>query len=345
MKILFINLADPEVLGKQSSEALARKHKPSFLIKKPKVTMLQLMQSALEYGKTSHFSLNKQDLKTLQAWLKHRKGNDKIIIAAHGKKEDAEFCYAESDETDVFKTHKLLSAQQLAEFIKHILIMDSGKQRFNLTLSICYGARSQEHEKNHLLHPGEIDWASSFAAKVYASILDFNVKLKAVTGAVQFDSITGSLLVETEEGILAANAQRNSVKAIKQFDQEVISPLVEQFIQQYGKDRFNEYLVKGEYRQNQTALDKAFVEIHQMEEQLKQLTHLKFSNDKKNYGQVIFEYEPRQNRIVISLKHLGNHSLLRTMHREEFVKSPIESAIGFNEELELNSKSIFSSNY
>ncbi len=101
-----------------------------------------------------------------------------------------------------------------------------------MTLSICYSARSQDHEKDHIRQVAEIDIQTSFAAKFYALLItDCHLRLKAVTGSVQFDEKTGALLVESEEVIQVIERYDSCLKALKRFEQEEVQPLLKTLIE------------------------------------------------------------------------------------------------------------------
>lgn len=319
MRILFINLADPVQLGKKSGEALQKKHKP-FFWEKSKITVVQMMDLALQYGNSDNIALDSKELQTIQQWLKNRKKDDKIIIAAHGKIDDTEFCYAETDPDELFKTKKLLSHSQLATFLKMALGIKDQPDFFNITLSICYAARSETYDKDHILDIDEVDILSSFAAKLYKALLaDFYVRMKAVTGSVEFDTKTGSLLVESEEAIGVTREYDALNKAIKLFEQTNVNPLVKEFVEQNGEGAWFDYLNNDEYKKDSTPLDKTFIEFNKMQEKLAELRTIKLQGNKKKYGQIIFDYNVKMNQVTVSFKHQGMKKILKLINRDDFI--------------------------
>lgn len=321
MKLLFINLSDPGVLGAKSGKALEKKHKPSFWSKdKSKITVLNLMDCAVQFANSGIIALDQERLKTLQDWLSGRKQNYKIIIAAHGKVDDTDYCYAESDSTELFKTHKLLNYAQLAVFIKTLFAVKEQKIPFNITLSICYSARSEDHEKDHILQLAEINIQTSFAAKFYALLLaDYNLRLKAVTGSVQFDEKTGSLLVESEEVIQVIERYDQALKEMKCFEQEQVQPILKEFIEKNSYEVWQIYLRDNCYKKNETPLDKIWLEFLALQEKYEQLRLIKNQGSQKHYGQVVFDYNPVADMITISLKHQKKQTVLKTVKRDDFI--------------------------
>ncbi|HHF7349489.1 TPA: hypothetical protein ACPSKE_002696 [Legionella feeleii] len=322
MRILFINLSDPGTLGKKSGEALEKKHKPSFFAKdkSSKVTVLNLMTCALQFADSGTITLDQQTSKTLQDWLSKRKKNYKIIIAAHGKVDDTDYCYAESDPEELFKTHKLLNYAQLATFVKSLLAMKGQKMLFNMTLSICYSARSQEHGKHHIRQLAEIDIRTSFAAKFYALLVtECNLRLKAVTGSVEFDEITGSLLVESEEAIEVMERYDSCLRELKRFEQKTVQPLMTAFIDTNGYDAWEIYLRDNNYKKQDTPLDKVWALFIAIQDKYEELRKVKTQLSQKHYGQIVFHYDPQKDTVTISLKHKEKQTTLKVIKRDDFV--------------------------
>ena len=243
------------------------------------------MTCALQFADSGTITLDQQTSKTLQEWLSKRKKYYKIIIAAHGKVDDTDYCYAESDTEELFKTHQLLNYAQLATFVKNLLAVKGQKMPFNMTLSICYSARSKDHGKDHIRQLGEIDIQTSFAAKFYAlMVTDCNLRLKAVTGSVQFDEITGSLLVESEEVIQVHEHYDSCLRELKRFEQEKVQSLMTAFIEKNGYDAWEIYLRDDGYKKKETLLDKIWTQFLALEAKYEELRKVKLSSVKNIMG-------------------------------------------------------------
>ncbi|RMX18771.1 hypothetical protein EAS68_08150 [Legionella jordanis] len=333
MKILFINIADHKPLGIKAVEALTKKYHPSFFEakSKTKITSLHLMHEAIEFAKSGSLNLSDTDYETLGFWLKNRKAHYKIIIGAHGQKDDVDFCYAQSDEIDILKANKLLSAEQLAHFMASIFRIVPASRKspvFTVMLSICYGARSEEFDRDHIQEFSTINWQSSLAAKVYAHLIQyFPIKMKAATGAVEFDTKNGNLLIESEEALRAHQKFIEVARQLRTFENEKIKPLAKEYIARYGERKWLDYEKKMEYKRGETALDKVFLEFEPMKENLEIIRELKSQNSKKDYGQVVFNFDKKSEQVIIHLKHGGKQMLLVKNTRANFVESCLQNAV------------------
>ncbi|MDI9818577.1 MULTISPECIES: hypothetical protein [unclassified Legionella] len=321
MKILFLNLADPGILGEKAVKSLEKKHRHSFWGKK-KITFLNLMAVAATYADTNTLELDERTQKKLQCWFNHRKQDDKIIIAAHGAIDDTEYCYAQLDSEEIFKTKRLLHYSQLAGFVHLLITHKNNAIPFNITLSICYGARSETYEKNHITDINELDIQSSFAAKLYASLLPFHtIRMKATTGSVEFNEKTGSLLTEHEEAIIAQKSYDNLLQIFRNFEKETVNPLVNKLIEENGKEAWFKFLQQDQSH-NTSPLANAMREFNQMEESLRQL-RIKKLGKSKNYGKIVFTYDIPSETVIILLQHQGQERKLKQIPRSEFL-SPYE---------------------
>lgn len=140
-------------------------------------------------------TLDRDDVEAIREDCRHA---SKIYIIMHGKPEETERGFS----------NKIDGAQQeytwneLARLAK--LLFPFRETTYQVSLIMCYGARSQDYRANHNGGLSENQLKSSFAFKFFRGIcLARNVRMTAVTGAVSTRENDGTSVVETEEWVEA----------------------------------------------------------------------------------------------------------------------------------------------
>jgi hypothetical protein len=129
---------------------------------------------------------------------------DTIVFSAHGRKGDTDNVYC----MDGFDSVRCGDVEGICTlFIA--LLTPSGKQNPNITLSVCYAARSADHQKHHVNDTlSEGDLRSSLAFQLFVGLSGLKpgtqLRLTARTGATSGSEVGTKLLSETEEAIIAS---------------------------------------------------------------------------------------------------------------------------------------------
>jgi hypothetical protein len=118
---------------------------------------------------------------------------DKIIIIIHGMPTDTDAGFTNVDLNGV---RKLCTWDELGHLA--LLLFPKRSKTYNISLVMCYGARSENYRLDHMGNISPEDLKSSFAYKFFRSICNFrNVRMSARTGAVSNDGRLHNI-VETE---------------------------------------------------------------------------------------------------------------------------------------------------
>ncbi|MBS0359487.1 MAG: hypothetical protein JSS53_09475 [Proteobacteria bacterium] len=198
MRILLVNIADSHYLGTQSAEALRK-------VPDTQVDLIQLLAEAKSFIRSPE-DTTFDSKKTVDTSL-----YQKIIIAAHGVKEDTDHCYCNKNprEYELLFRYDQLAAFLNAYFNAGSLSLDDP---MNMTLSICYASRTRQYDIDHILFKDTLDFKQCFAYRFLESLNKLwrgipNVNLSAYTGSIRFNNDTGALEVETEQQIRLQNGE------------------------------------------------------------------------------------------------------------------------------------------
>jgi hypothetical protein len=129
---------------------------------------------------------------------------DRIVLSAHGHKDDTDNVYCEVG----FSSVRCGNVEGIADLFQNLLAL-SGNANPSVTLSVCYAARSAQHQKQHDQALTEQDIRSSLAFKLFVALSEWKpgIRLTARTGAVSASQIGTSLLSETEQAIVASETK------------------------------------------------------------------------------------------------------------------------------------------
>jgi hypothetical protein len=197
MNIVFLNLADndPQGITAKSVRALKTKFPP--------VTGLAWWiygdNTITEYNLIPLLTGGQPKLGTADVTLatvgSHCKSANKVMIAIHGN-------YDNRDRGVVtmgfgVEEKQTVSLDRLCDIVTPLL---PGAGEYNLTLVMCYGARTVTYRLDHFTEA--VDWSSSFAYRFYERIrVGKSLRLIAFTGAVSVDEITGRFKIQAEAAI------------------------------------------------------------------------------------------------------------------------------------------------
>jgi hypothetical protein len=133
----------------------------------------------------------------------------KIVFAAHGHKDDTDNVYCEDGIRGAYRCGTVEGVCTLLI----ALLTPSGKDNPKIALSVCYAARSADHDKHHVKDSlSEGDIRSSLAFKLFAGLSalkpDTKLRMTARTGATSGATVGDKLLSETEEAIIASEVRK-----------------------------------------------------------------------------------------------------------------------------------------
>lgn len=205
MKILMLNFADSGPLGETGFTSLRKAGNIVLLINFFQNFTFRDGQS--DHGKQLKVFLENDIVSSLSknSIIFNVMDYDQIIICAHGKLNDTEYCYYEDFKSDSFIP--LFTPTELAKFLKKFIVGHTLPN--NVVLCMCYGARTinflEYHAINDINSFSRINVKQSFAYELASSLshLGFvscqnEFVLSAFMGAVKFDDRNGAILVETE---------------------------------------------------------------------------------------------------------------------------------------------------
>lgn len=201
MKIVMLNLADTSATGDAhtAAEALRIKYKKknaikAFFASQNKIIEYPLFELYKKY-KGKKVPTTDQDVKDLQKLCKKV---DKVFLSIHGPMKSVAYGVMK-DSANVFKGKDLhLTVKDVALLMQGILAKDHS---YKLTLVMCFGARSDDFDKDHKKLK-KITWNNSFAFKLYSALCTkINVRMTARTGELQFNPSTGKSEVQSESAI------------------------------------------------------------------------------------------------------------------------------------------------
>ncbi|MBA3536644.1 MAG: hypothetical protein H0T84_08555 [Tatlockia sp.] len=265
-KVLLINLSDEKGSGQKAADSLAHKYG------KNNVELCQFSARAQVWNDSpENVDLAIQDIQSYKD----------IIIAAHGNIGDTKTCYYENFETGT--EIPLFSPQKLAHFFNEILSQSTQPANKDLpvTLAICYAARTQDYQLDHVNNPENIPYLETFAGQFLTTLhetssMNYDIDLSAYTGSVGFNNVTGELEVETEEQIKKSgdlfSIRTNYAKAQTYMNQCV--ELVEETLREedYSETEIERYLDnyydKKTYLHDDSVLGKACKESYRLEAEL-----------------------------------------------------------------------------
>ena len=121
---------------------------------------------------------------------------DKILLGVHGHFDDVSCGYIGK----FGERSEPVNFRDLAQFL--LMFLTNRSERFNLSLIMCFGARSKRYLLHHEGHLEEQDVKSSFAYKFYKELCtQRHVFMTARTGAVSFAEHDGGSLVQSEAAV------------------------------------------------------------------------------------------------------------------------------------------------
>lgn len=160
------------------------------------------------------------------------KASTKILVCTHGITRDSENCYLDTGDA----IQVLVDARALARFMASVLPDDDVLRQ--LSLIMCYGARSGETYANHEGKLTGDQLSKSFAYKFFKELRQSrNIRLTARTGKLVFDLVKECSLVESDASIMALREQPDLTKAKMQLQRKAASEAKAQgFAEEFEKE-------------------------------------------------------------------------------------------------------------
>lgn len=197
MNIVFLNLADndPQGIVSKSVKALTNKYPEptgclSSIFSNNSVTEYNLIP--ILDDKSPKLGNNDVSLSMIG---NHSRRADKVMVAIHGNYDNRDQGFITMGFGKTVK--KTLSLDGLCNYIAP-LFPDGGS--YNLTLVMCYGARTSNYRFNQFSQ--DMDWSTSFAYKFYEKMrIGKKLYMEAFTGAVSIDEASGKFKIQTEAAI------------------------------------------------------------------------------------------------------------------------------------------------
>lgn len=316
MKIIFLNLADKHDKGLAHTTAAAlRKKYPRYSWLYEKIAGANVVDvidlfDLLDYQRnpprfTDLTSFVYRVVGYVQALAEIRRRcreADKVMLGVHGHYGDADRGHASMGwqaEQGVMGTYA-----EFANLLKCLL--DKG-HRYNLTLVMCYGARSPHFQKDHT-NPdalNEQDIKGSFAYKLFRELCrEYDVKLTARTGAMRFNEATGASMVQTEAAVQAEaefdTLERDHLTAAIR-DKDGVMDRV--FAREKNIQRYYEMETRiaagGEPANDDERIVQRYLQLKRRANELEPLKNA----DQGKYGKFVYTYDSRTGHIVVTSKY------------------------------------------
>lgn len=198
-KIVFLNMSDDlGVDGHKAVTALQIKN-PSVRFKKTHFTrtaqvteilMVDFYRAFITGAHYPDFGVERAKIKNLC------QGATKVMLSLHGPMTNINYGIIRS--TLGRRPDEHVSYQQLSNFLLSLFLPNI---EYNLTLVMCFGARSSNYQLDHQ-DLDLIDWTDSFAYKLFNLISpQRSVRMTARTGELSFNVLSGVSEVQTEVAI------------------------------------------------------------------------------------------------------------------------------------------------
>ena len=199
-KIVFLNMSDLLLVdGRKAIDALRHKHPKQKTRRHPfagveqvqEIPMVEFYQSFIS---GNHHATYQADLRNIRAKCL---GADQVMLSIHGPMKHVDYGIIKDPMNPANDIH--VSYQQLGILL--LTIFNNMQHNYNLTLVMCFGARSSRFRLDHQ-DLDQIDWSDSFAYKLFEEISPRRqVRMTARTGELSFNTVTGVSEVQTELSI------------------------------------------------------------------------------------------------------------------------------------------------
>ncbi|WP_028866220.1 hypothetical protein [Psychromonas aquimarina] len=195
-KQIFLNMSDDLGLdGRKAIDALRIKFpRPQGYFKSEQVKEIMLVDFYRDHingvrNRSYHKTLNKIKNECMKA--------DRVLLSLHGPMRSVNYGIIKAP-VGSGRQDEHVTDQQLADLL---LIIFTRSHCYNLSLVMCFGARSSQYALDHQ-NLDAVDWSDSFAYNLFNRISPRRqIRMTARTGELSFNTLTGIAEVQSEMSV------------------------------------------------------------------------------------------------------------------------------------------------